>query len=491
MSLMPAIAEADEDAELNDTCTGADVLPQTTLAQMRAVLGRCGAGLDGLPADAAGALMEKVDRPLMVAQVSKGWRAAVRGALPRAPLRYVADYAKYHASTSTDRNAEVLADLAVKCGQYDVVSITITQLNRQLRDARALTQVLPRCPNLVTLDLSRNTTLEIETFTAGLAACTELKTLDLTYVQFAGQQIRSLVGALPPGLQDLRLRGVGLTTNAGVQALEEALRVCTGLTHLDLRSNRFQNNVAVSAILGTKPALVKLKLSGTRLHQEGLRDAAHALLHCTALTHLDVGNAAAGDPRTAMADVPQAQWQAIFDAGDEFLDMLPMWPALQNLCLEGMYFTDDASHLAASLHALPGLTKLDLSWCPVGARGITSIAAALPGMTGLTNLDLHACDIDAVGCQALVAVLPQCGALAKLHLGSNWINAAACVGMAEALQRCPNLTQLRLGNNHMDEATVDRIVAAWRAQHEPRGTCWWTSDPQGVDCTATHFDAPA
>ena len=60
MSLMPAIAEADEDAELNDT--GADVLPQTTLAQMRAVLGRCGAGLDVLHGDAAGELLQRVDQ---------------------------------------------------------------------------------------------------------------------------------------------------------------------------------------------------------------------------------------------------------------------------------------------------------------------------------------------------------------------------------------------------------------------------------------------
>jgi hypothetical protein len=154
MSLMPAIAEADEDAESIDTCTSTsvDLQPQTTLAQMRAVLGRCGAGLRGLPAggqprppavalidqlqgDAAGELLQHVDRPLMLAQVSKGWRAAVLGARPHAPLHYVADLAKYRASTSTDKNREMLADLAVKCGQYDVVSIKISK-NRNGRSTR-------------------------------------------------------------------------------------------------------------------------------------------------------------------------------------------------------------------------------------------------------------------------------------------------------------------------------------------------------------------
>jgi len=79
MSLMPSIDELEEVAV--ESSKDDELQPQTTLAtlaQMRLVLGRCGAGLDAVPADAAGALLERVDRPLVGASGVPG--AAVAAA---------------------------------------------------------------------------------------------------------------------------------------------------------------------------------------------------------------------------------------------------------------------------------------------------------------------------------------------------------------------------------------------------------------------------
>jgi len=481
---MPAIAEADEDAELNDT--GADALPQTTLAQMRAVLGRCGAGLDGLPADAAGALMERVDRPLMVAQVSKGWRAAVRGALPRAPLRYVADYAKYHASTSTDKNREMLADLALKCGQYDVVAITISNMrHRNFTDASGLAPLLPRCPNLESLDLSKNALL-IDTL-PGLRACMKLTMLDLSYGYSLGQAIMFAADAFPPSLRQLRLKDASLSNEVRMEQLSVALGACPGLTHLDLRNNEFGPSSWLMRMLEQLPALERLELSGTGMRQTGLRDVAESLRACTRLTYLDLSRLRCYDPRNRGADGMTAI-QEHYDAGDEFMRMLPSWQALTHLDLSDMFLGADATHFAASLHALPGLTFLNVCNSDIGAQGITNIAAALSGMPKLEELNMCHCGIAEDGARALVGVLPQCGALRVLKLKNNALTSAGAQGLAAVIQQCPNLTFLDLRNTELEQATIDEIVAAWRAQHEPRGECAWKGRRWGIKCTAKHFD---
>jgi Ran GTPase-activating protein (RanGAP) involved in mRNA processing and transport len=501
MSLMPAIAEADEDADFTDMCTGADVLPQTTLAQMRAVLGRCGAGLGGLPADggqptpavplidqlqgdAAGALMQHVDRPLMMAQVSKGWRTAVLGAQPRAPLRYVVDHAKYYASTSTDKNTEMLADLAVKCGRFDVVAITISDMHARFTDASGLAALLPRCPNLVLLDLSGNG-LRLDTL-EGLQECTALTTLDLSRNADVGHNLQSLNSLCPPALRELHLRDVGLQHLVDMAGLVFGLKACTGLTHLDLRENRFGQNHGLPRVLAQLPALERLELSGTGMRQIAVREAAVSLQACTRLTYLDLSNLQCSKNRIGESGLEANDVQMLDDAGDEFMQMLPSWPALTHLNLKDMYLGTDATFFAASLQALPALTFLDLSCNRIETQGMRNIASALPGLPALAELRMNHCYIEEDGARALVGVLPQCGALRVLKLVNNELTSAGA-GLAAAVQQCPNLTFLDLRSTHLEQATMDEIVAAWRAQHEERGECTWKGRRGGIKCTARHF----
>ncbi len=497
---MPAIAEADEDAELNDT--GADALPQTTLAQMREVLGRCGAGLGGLPADegqptpavplidelqgdAAGALMQHVDRPLMMAQVSKGWRTAVLGAQPRALLRYVVDRAKYHASTSTDKNTEMLADLAVKCGQYDVVAITISDMHARFTDASGLSAMLPRCPNLVSLDLSGND-LILDTLRR-VQRCTKLTTLDLSRIVDVGHNLQSLNSLCPPALRELHLRNVGLEHLVDMAGLVVGLRACTGLTHLDLSENRFGQNHGLPSVLAQLPALERLELSGTGMRQIAVREAAVRLQSCTRLTYLDLSDLGCMENQVGDSGLEANDVQMLNDAGDEFMRMLPSWPALTHLNLQDMWLGTDATFFAASLQVMPALTFLNLSRSRMTTQGVRNIASALPRLPALAELHMGYCHIEEDGARAIVGVLPQCGALRILKLMSNALESTGAQGLAAAVLQCPNLTFLDLRNTQLEQKTVDEIVAAWRAQHEPRGDCTWKGRRGGIKCTARHF----
>lgn len=180
--------------------------------------------------------------------------------------------------------------------------------------------------------------------------------------------------------------------------------------------------------------------------------------------------------------------QEHYDAGDEFMRMLPSWQALTHLDLSDMFLGADATHFAASLHALPGLTFLNVCNSDIGAQGITNIAAALSGMPKLEELNMCHCGIAEDGARALVGVLPQCGALRVLKLKNNALTSAGAQGLAAVIQQCPNLTFLDLRNTELEQATIDEIVAAWRAQHEPRGECAWKGRRWGIKCTAKHFD---
>ena len=489
MSLPPI----DEDEAV--ACTEGDAAetesqPQATLAQMRTVLGRCGALLDALPTDAAGAVLARVDRPLIVSQVSKGWRAAVLGATPRAPLRYVLDRAKYHASTSaaqyrysTSKNGEMLGDLSVKCGKFDVVSIAISGLHASFTDASGLAALLPRCPHLSSLDLSGNN-LRLDTL-RGLEECTALTTLDLSSVRDVCQNTSSLLSLCPPVLRELRLRDVGLRHDIDMAGLVVGLRACTGLTHLDLSENQFCQCPALPRILAQLPALERLELSGTGMRQVAVRDAARSLQACTRLTHLDLSDLWCQDHRletTIAANVIQE----LSDAGEEFMQMLPSWPALTFLDLGDMWLGTDATHFAASLLALPRLAHLNVARGRLGTPEMTNITAALPRMPALAELNMSGNGIDEVGGQALVRVLPHCTALRTLRLTGNPLTSAGVQGLAAALQECPKLTELDLLRTQLESATIMEIENAWEAQHEPRGDFSFTRRRGGVDCLATH-----
>lgn len=455
---------------------------------MRTVLGRCGALLDALPTDAAGAVLARVDRPLIVSQVSKGWRAAVLGATPRAPLRYVLDRAKYHASTSaaqyrysTSKNGEMLGDLSVKCGKFDVVSITISGLHASFTDASGLVALLPRCPHLASLDLSGNK-LRLDTL-RGLQECTALTTLDLSSDRNVRRDFN--LDFLPVVLQELRFRNVLLDKD--MQALREALLACPGLTHLDLCDSMLYQSEELPRILAQLPALERLELSGTGMRQVAVRDAARSLKACTRLTYLDLSDLWCHNPRLLVQDgAPANEIQELCDAGEEFMQMLPSWPALTHLDLGDMWLGADATHFAASLHALPRLTYLSVARGRLGTPEMTNITAALPGMPALTGLDMTGSGIDEVGAQALVRVLPHCAALRTLRLTGNPLTSEGVQGLAAALQECPQLTQLDLLRTGLETATIMEIEAAWAAQHEPRGDFSFSRRRYGVDCSATH-----
>ena len=487
---LPPIDEDEAVACTEEDKAETESQPQATLAQMRTVLGRCGALLDALPTDAAGAVLARVDRPLIVAQVSKGWRAAVLGATPRAPLRYVLDRAKYHASTSaaqyrysTSKNGEMLGDLSVKCGKFDVVSITISGLHASFTDASGLAALLPRCPHLASLDLSGNN-LRLDTLPQ-LRECTALTTLDLSRIPGFGNGPMHLLNKFPPVLRELRLRDVGLYDESGMTGLLVALGNCTSLTHLDLCQNRFYASALLPRILAQLPALERLELSGTRMRQVAVRDAARSLQACTRLTYLDLSDLWCQDHRLETT-VAANEIQELTDAGEEFMQMLASWPALTYLDLGDMWLGADATHFAASLLALPSLTFLNLSNGRLGTPEMTNITAALPGMPALAELNMSASGIDEVGGQALVRVLPHCTALRTLRLTGNPLMSAGVQGLAAALQECPKLTQLDLLRTQLESATIMEIENAWEAQHEPRGDFSFTRRRGGVDCLATH-----
>ena len=418
-------------AETAASCEGA-----TTLVQMRLVLGRCGAGLGELPADAAGELLKRGDRPLLLRQVSRGLRAAV--AAGKLPLAYVLDHHKVDASTSTDKVGDIMGDLELKCMEFDVVSISLCRLYDSFRDATRLGTILPRCPNLTSLDLSQND-VDVHTLAAGLSTCTALTALSLDgnscrSMRLRAARMRMLCDALLcPRLAELRLHCFGLEDMPGedgaMQGLTALLLKSPALRHVDVSTNYFIGEDFARVLAPALPRmemLTVLNLSFNYLEGVGLTALGEVLPRCAALTELDVRG-----------------------------------------CMQTHYYAPEGAPwaFASGLAGCPSLATLRLGRNDFGVL-VREVLQALPLCNALTELDLAlGMHLSPAEQRVFVDTLPQCAGLSRIHLDINEFEKTTQNGrspLPPALEQCRSLSELVMYSDALDRPTYRELDEGWR-----------------------------
>ncbi|XP_068017209.1 LOW QUALITY PROTEIN: tonsoku-like protein [Melanerpes formicivorus] len=222
-------------------------------------------------------------------------------------------------------------------------------------------------------------------------------------------------------LQQLRLRGCGLTDAAGGELL---------------------------ATLGTLPALTQLDLTGNRLGARGLRDLLPQQPHTfQSLEELNLSLNPLGDASCR----PLAE-------------LLRRCPALTTLRLDACGFT-----AAFHLEGAPRLQRLSLSQNALGAAGLARLLGALP-CHSLASLELGSIAGPAPQplAPALVKFLAQEGcALSHLRLSGNHLGDGDVLQVARCLPACPALVSLDFSANPgITTAGLRSLLSALEERHQ-------------------------
>ena len=212
-----------------------------------------------------------------------------------------------------------------------------------------------------------------------------------------------------------------------------ALKCCTYLQTLDLRSNSIGSDGAVALAEGLKCCtnLQTLDLSGNSIGSDGAVALAEGLKCCTNLQTLYLRNNSIGS-----------------DGAVALAEGLKCCTNLQTLDLRSNSIgSDGAVALAEGLKCCTNLQTLDLSCNSIGSDGAVALAEGLKCCTNLQTLHLSASSIGSVGAVALAEGLKCWTNLQTLHLSGNSIGSDGAVALAEGLKCCTNLQTLYLYGN--------------------------------------------
>ena len=232
-----------------------------------------------------------------------------------------------------------------------------------------------------------------------------------------------------------KLTGIRVTAACAVQQLQ-ALRQCTGLTHLDISNSELQGFLPVElrAALQAMPRLTLLRVCNCKLQSQVVVAALASVLQpLTQLQHLHLARFCAGEARlVALAPA------------------LCAMPGLHTLDVSAtsMSWTEGAKALCTLLGAVPGLTHLDVTYTCLRGEGAPLLAEVLRGLSLLQSLIMCGSNI---GDWVMVALAPTFAALPHLHtldLSSNVLgtNAVTMLQPVLASQGSP-LRELDLSFN--------------------------------------------
>jgi Ran GTPase-activating protein (RanGAP) involved in mRNA processing and transport/predicted nicotinamide N-methyase len=248
------------------------------------------------------------------------------------------------------------------------------------------------CPNLHTLDLSRNPFGDAgaEAFAVGFASCAALSSLTLAHCHIGDGGAAALARAFPRSLTTLNLSNNEITA-LGLSDIATALRLGKTplLTHLILSGNEIGPacgaELAEALPVGT-PDLEYIDLRGCSLTDPGLAWLAPSLPSCKNLTTMHLGSNGVGDVGAAalassLAACPKLKYlglamNSIADGGAwDLVEELVGCKSLVSLNLKGNGLGDEgASAIADILAEVPTLEAVNLSDNDVGEEGAAALA---------------------------------------------------------------------------------------------------------------------
>lgn len=116
--------------------------------------------------------------------------------------------------------------------------------------------------------------------------------------------------------------------------------------------------------------------------------------------------------------------------------------SLRSLMLEGFHLTQKfVALIARSLHQVPNLKRLNLSWTCLSYIGVKTLTENLHHVKNLTELRLCGVEIGHIECQLLATALKHVGNLHFLHLSANPL-AHGITELSKHLNSVPHLAEL-------------------------------------------------
>ena len=252
------------------------------------------------------------------------------------------------------------------------------------------------------------------------------------------------------------------------KALKEKLKVRTLL--LDACFLRDETADDLGSMLSHNSTLERLDLEGNSFTAEAAKIIARDLCQNTTLKQLSFSY-------NDLGDVGVKAMTAALTPGTSFTDMTARnddnydysnredgrkTSALDTLSLEGTQCgeLEGASAVADMLRSNNTLTTLDISFNPLGSKGITYVAEALKSNRMLNSLNLKEADCSNEGATAIADMLRSNQTLMKLFLSNysiqskqhgNKVGKDGAVALAGALRINNSLKELHLSNNDITD----------------------------------------
>jgi Ran GTPase-activating protein (RanGAP) involved in mRNA processing and transport len=416
--------------------------PKADLPRMRGIIEKQNrfALLDGKD-ELYAAIVDKSRSHVALLRTSKPLNAAVQKAGKGLKVQYNVDTAKFNDSTDPLKVGGMVEGLRLAAEQYNVDEIKIDDLSSisfgvSLPLGVQLNRIAPlleKCAGLTSLSLRNNGLRDIEAIGHGLAHCTGLTRLDLSTNKIVWRE-GTLAGCT--ALRDLNLYENWLNEESTVD-LSHNLSYCTALTQLDLSRTNINSVAGMTSLVNSLKrctGLTRLNLSQNTIRSATITILAHALPELPALVHLDLS-------RNFME----------FNGWCQLGYMLGNCTSLESL---------NVSHNRVK---------------PPSCRYVNTFTQALPLCPRLKHLDLSVNDLGE-NLQALtlgnltddlVRVLPRCLALESLRLYASNVSDALASLLASTLPECLALRELDLQmNTAIGEKQRVELRTAWAAVRE-------------------------
>ncbi len=348
------------------------------------------------------ALLERMDAPwlLNVCRSIRNIQRAQDGTEnnPKLTGEIEVHKGRFHANRH-DPQERLMAALEQKCSLYDVQSLTLAGLYRDIESAN-LGPVLSLTPNLTKLSL-KNTILS-RASCADILGQLPLHTLDLEG-NSAFISYDNLV--LPTALTKLNL-GHCHVTDFKLRVLMRSVGTCDfTLTDLNLwGNNSLDRTTVLPELLSKLTGLRKFDVSMTGLRGDYLVSIMSMLAkRCTNLMRLGLVGLPVTDPRKEVFPKRLSKTQlAHRNAGQKrYFEELNRMTCLEELNLTGFWSGTHANELATALAAMPQLRSLELSDTGLEWEGAQFIATALAVLPLLESVTMRDVEIGGNGARAI------------------------------------------------------------------------------------------
>ena len=280
--------------------------------------------------------------------------------------------------------------------------------------------------------------------------CSKLELLNLSNNKLYSPGTVAVAGALKycPKLEVLNMSANGFSSSECIAALADSLQHMTAIEELDFSYNCIGSDVS-SVLVVDLSKLRKLNLTNCGIDSTSAKLLAEKLQHCSCLQGLSLQDNNMG---SGMMDIVQAlqscrslQHLNLIHTGidadcmEVLAEGLKLNNQLQELCLAGNQFSQEAAEKLARSLCHCKLEQLHLQECCIDDKGAMALSEGLKHCKYLDYIDLSCNQIGMEGAFALARNLRFCTCLQTVFVTDNPIEDEGAIELYEQLKYVKNI----------------------------------------------------